>query len=39
MNKINYDVLNSLEEPARTEVLGYFKHNKPEWYLEFEKRY
>ncbi|MFD1738355.1 hypothetical protein ACFSCX_17670 [Bacillus salitolerans] len=39
MNKIDYDVLNSLEEPARTEVLGYFKHNKPEWYLEYEKRY
>ncbi|WP_066069677.1 hypothetical protein [Neobacillus soli] len=38
-NQINYDVLNSLEEPARTEALGILRHNKPEWYLEYEERY
>lgn len=38
-NQIIYDVHNSLEEPARTEALSILRHNKPEWYLEYEERY
>lgn len=38
-NEINYDVLNNLGEPARSEALGLLRQDKPEWYLEYEKLY
>lgn len=38
-NHINYEILNSLQEPALSEAMGIIKGDKFKWYLEFKERY
>ncbi|KAA0542432.1 hypothetical protein FZW96_21345 [Bacillus sp. BGMRC 2118] len=37
IDKIDFEALNSLEEPAFSEALGLIKNNKPQWYLGYEQ--
>jgi hypothetical protein len=37
IDNIDFEALNSLEEPAFSEALGLIKTKKPQWYLAYEK--